>query len=96
MSHGAEEPSSSETGGTSLRYDPISLSVSMAARPELSRLFVSSAFADMLDLRQRVAAVTVSLGFTPALTERFVAHGTAVAERMEREIARCDTYVRDR
>ncbi len=62
-------------------------------RPRLGRLFISSVFGGMADLRQRVEDSARLLGFTPVLAEDLIAQSDDVAFVLEREIAHCDTYV---
>ncbi|MCE7939887.1 MAG: DUF4062 domain-containing protein, partial [Chloroflexi bacterium CFX6] len=61
------------------------------ARP--GRVFVSSVFGGMLDVRRRVEQACAGLGFTPVMAEDLLAESTDVAGVLEREIARSDTYV---
>ena len=59
----------------------------------LGRVFVSSVFGGMLDLRQAAAEAAALLGLEPVLTERHVAQPEAVRTALARELALCDTYV---
>ena len=59
----------------------------------LGRVFVSSVFGGMLDLRQRAAEAARLLGLEPVLTEEHVAQPGTVRAALAREIARSDTYV---
>jgi hypothetical protein len=57
------------------------------------RLFVSSVFGGLLDLRAAAAAAAKLAGFEAVLTEGHVAQPVAVREALAREIAACDTYL---
>jgi tetratricopeptide (TPR) repeat protein len=59
----------------------------------LGRVFVSSVFGGMLELRQRAAAAARLLGLDPVLTETHVAQPGAVRDALKREIALADLYV---
>ena len=60
---------------------------------ELGRVFISSVFGGMLDLRQLAADAARLVGLEPVLTERQVAKAGAVRDALAHEIERCDTYV---
>jgi hypothetical protein len=60
---------------------------------ELGRVFISSVFGGMRDLRQLAADAARLVGLEPVLTERQVAKAGAVRGALAREIERCDTYV---
>jgi hypothetical protein len=59
----------------------------------LGRVFVSSVFGGMLDLRRVAADAAELLGLSFVLTEEHVAQPGAVRAALAREIAACDTYV---
>ena len=59
----------------------------------LGRVFVSSVFGGMLDLRKVAADAAALLGLAPVLTEEHVAQPGTVRDALAREIAACDTYV---
>jgi tetratricopeptide (TPR) repeat protein len=59
----------------------------------LGRVFVSSVFGGMLDLRQVAGEAARLAGLSPVLTETLVAQPKAVQERLRTEIESCDTYV---
>ncbi|MFY9821652.1 MAG: CHAT domain-containing protein [Thermoanaerobaculia bacterium] len=60
---------------------------------DLGRVFISSVFGGMLDLRDLAAEAARLVGLEPVLTEDHVAQAGTVRERLEKEIALCDTYV---
>ncbi|HBL31760.1 MAG TPA: hypothetical protein DD490_33470, partial [Acidobacteria bacterium] len=60
---------------------------------QLGRVFISSVFGGMLDLREVAAEAARLVGLEPVLTEHHVAQPGAVRDRLTREIAACDTYV---
>ena len=60
---------------------------------ELGRVFLSSAFRGMGDLRQAAAQAARLLGLIPVLTEDLVALSDSVRDRLRIELAQCDTYV---
>lgn len=60
---------------------------------QLGRVFISSVFGGMLDLREVAAEAAELVGLEPVLTERLVAQPGAVRAALEHEIAACDTYV---
>jgi hypothetical protein len=60
---------------------------------QLGRVFISSVFGGMLDLRDTAAWAARLVGLEPVLTERQVAQPGSVREALGREIAACDTYV---
>jgi tetratricopeptide (TPR) repeat protein len=60
---------------------------------DLGRVFISSVFGGMLDLRDLAAKAARLVGLEPVLTERHVAQAGTVQERLAKEIALCDTYV---
>ncbi len=57
------------------------------------RLFISSVFGGLLDLRAAAAAAAKLAGFEPVLTETHVAQPLAVRDALTREIDACDTYL---
>jgi Domain of unknown function (DUF4062) len=59
---------------------------------QLDRVFISSVFGGMLDLRDTAARAARLVGLEPVLTEQ-VAQPGSVREALGREIAACDTYV---
>jgi len=59
----------------------------------LGRVFVSSVFGGMLDLRQTAAAAVRLAGLDPVLTENLVAQPGTVQAALRREIESCDTYL---
>jgi|GEM_PF-2819335 len=60
---------------------------------DLGRVFISSVFGGMLDLRDLAADAARLVGLEPVLTEYHVAQTGTVQERLAKEIALCDTYV---
>src|SRR3978361_1614 len=60
---------------------------------DLGRVFISSVFSGMLDLRDLAADAARLRGLEPVLTERHVAQAGTVQERLAKAIALCDTYV---
>jgi tetratricopeptide (TPR) repeat protein len=60
---------------------------------ELGRVFVSSVFGGMLDLRKLAADAARLVGLEPVLTELHAAQKGSVRDALVREIERCDTYV---
>ncbi|HYU32910.1 MAG TPA: DUF4062 domain-containing protein, partial [Thermoanaerobaculia bacterium] len=60
---------------------------------QIGRVFISSVFGGMLDLRAIAAEAARLVGLEPVLTEHQVAQPGSVREALEREIAACDTYV---
>ncbi len=60
---------------------------------ELGRVFISSVFGGMLDLRERAAGASRLIGLEPVLTERHIAQAGAVKDNLAREIEACDIYV---
>ena len=60
---------------------------------ELGRVFLSSVFGGMLDLRGLAAEAARLVGLEPVLTEKLVAQAGSVRALLEKEIALCDTYV---
>jgi hypothetical protein len=60
---------------------------------QLGRVFISSVFGGMLDLRKTAAQAARLVGLDPVLTEHHIAQPGSVRESLEREIAACDTYV---
>ncbi len=60
---------------------------------ELGRVFISSVFKDMLELRRLAADAARLVGLEPVLTERHAAQKGNVRDALAREIERCDTYV---
>lgn len=60
---------------------------------DLGRVFISSVFGGMLDLRGLAADAARLVGLEPVLTEHHVAQAGTVQERLAKEIALCDTYV---
>lgn len=61
--------------------------------PQLGRVFISSVFRGLKELREMAAEAIGQLGFEAVLTERLLASDTSVADSLEREIRHCDTYV---
>jgi tetratricopeptide (TPR) repeat protein len=61
--------------------------------PQLGKVFISSVFGGMLDLRALAARSAELLGFSAVLTERQIAQAGAVADALTREIEACDTYI---
>ena len=59
----------------------------------LGRVFVSSVFGGMLDLRQAAAGAVRLAGLEPVLTEQHVAPPDTVRDLLEKEIEGCDTYL---
>jgi hypothetical protein len=60
---------------------------------ELGRVFISSVFGGILGLRDLAGDAARLVGLEPVLTEDHVAQAGTVRERLEKEIALCDTYV---
>lgn len=60
---------------------------------QLGRVFISSVFGGMLDLRQAAAEAARLVGLEPVETERHIAQPGSVRDALAREIAACDTYV---
>lgn len=60
---------------------------------ELGRVFLSSVFGGMLDLRGLAAEAARLVGLEPVLTEKLVAQAGSVRALLEKEIELCDTYV---
>jgi uncharacterized protein DUF4062/CHAT domain-containing protein/AAA domain-containing protein len=60
---------------------------------ELGRVFISSVFRGMLDLRKLAADAARLVGLEPVNTEDHTAQTGTVQEALTREIERCDTYV---
>jgi tetratricopeptide (TPR) repeat protein len=60
---------------------------------ELGRVFISSAFKDMFDLRDAAAEAVRLAGLEPVSTEHHVAQHGPVRDALERDIRLCDTYV---
>ncbi|HEX4952700.1 MAG TPA: tetratricopeptide repeat protein [Thermoanaerobaculia bacterium] len=65
----------------------------MASARRLGRVFVSSVFGGMLELRREAAELIRGLGLEPVLMEDALAHDLAVGARLEAELASCDLYV---
>ncbi|HRC85906.1 MAG TPA: DUF4062 domain-containing protein, partial [Thermoanaerobaculia bacterium] len=65
----------------------------MAVAARLGRVFVSSVFGGMLDLRRRAAELIRELGMEPVLMEDALAHDSAIGARLEAELAGCDLYL---
>jgi hypothetical protein len=59
----------------------------------LGRVFISSVFGGLVDLRAQAAAAARLAGLEPVLTEYQIAQPGPVREALSREIASCDTYV---
>ncbi len=59
----------------------------------LGRVFVSSVFGGMLDLRRSAADAVALLGLDPVLTEEHVAQPDTVRDALAREIAGSDIYL---
>ncbi|HSG38355.1 MAG TPA: CHAT domain-containing protein, partial [Thermoanaerobaculia bacterium] len=60
---------------------------------ELGRVFISSVFGGMLDLRKKAAEAARLIGLKPFLAERLVGQGAAIRDILAREMASCDIYV---
>jgi tetratricopeptide (TPR) repeat protein len=60
---------------------------------DLGRVFISSVFGGMLDLRQLAADAARLVGLEPILTELHAAQAGNVRDALSREIEHCDTYV---
>ncbi|HEX6904040.1 MAG TPA: tetratricopeptide repeat protein [Thermoanaerobaculia bacterium] len=60
---------------------------------ELGRVFISSVFGGMLDLRRKAAESARLIGLEPVETAHHVAQASAVEGTLGREIANCDTYI---
>ncbi|MES1245196.1 MAG: CHAT domain-containing protein [Acidobacteriota bacterium] len=60
---------------------------------QLGRVFISSAFRDMLGLRQAAADAVRLAGLEPVPAEHHLAQPGPVRDALEREIRHCDTYV---
>jgi tetratricopeptide (TPR) repeat protein len=59
----------------------------------LGRVFISSVFGGMLDVRRSAAEAAALLGLETVLTEEHVAQPGTVRAALDREIGLCDTYV---
>lgn len=59
----------------------------------LGRVFISSVFRDMLELRKLAAEAARLLGFEPVNTEDHAAQAHNVQDALKREIEHCDTYL---
>jgi tetratricopeptide (TPR) repeat protein len=60
---------------------------------QLGRVFISSVFGGLLELRATAAAAARLAGLDPVLTELHVAQPQSVREALARELAACDSYV---
>ncbi|HEX3128297.1 MAG TPA: DUF4062 domain-containing protein, partial [Thermoanaerobaculia bacterium] len=60
---------------------------------QLGRVFISSAFRDMLDLREAAAEAVRLVGLEPVPAEHHLAQSGSVRDALEREIRHCNTYV---
>jgi hypothetical protein len=59
----------------------------------LGRVFISSVFGGLLDLRAAAAAAAKLAGLDPVLTETQIALPAAVRDALARELGACDTYL---
>src|SRR5690348_10080124 len=60
---------------------------------QLGRVFISSAFRDMMDLREAAVEAVKLAGLEPVPAEHHLVQSGPVRDALAREIRHCDTYV---